>query len=291
MISVGNRVIVLTSSTSKKGANIRRGSIGYINSISATYCKLSKGFISTPAVVTFVRFGYEKKRRIESKAVMLIHPYVSTHKIKNVAKALKSIILISNSLSKTNNIMFENQQFGIKNVKKIPSVVVRNTMSNINLEKNDLEFKAWLYSIMTSNLMNKFNVVNADDPLTKLKNETFTKIPGLLECLNKCRKYKMEAIKFADEMMSDKEHRRELILSLKRILCLENMMETDRHIKIISGENHFISGNTIIKSLIFLYSNRLMNKELYSKFGIITNNISIKRNIKEWPYLLESITL
>jgi len=73
IIRPGTAIMVLASNKTAK-ASYRPGSLAFVSNIIST-TKAARGFVTCLARVTFFRYGYEQKRRSESKVISCMIPY------------------------------------------------------------------------------------------------------------------------------------------------------------------------------------------------------------------------
>jgi hypothetical protein len=96
MFYCGTKVIVLSSNTTTK-ASPRVGSIGYIancNRLVTTNAGIN--LITVKASIVFIRYGYEKKLRIEHKNVTLCTPSIASFLLENNKLINKTIKKVKN---------------------------------------------------------------------------------------------------------------------------------------------------------------------------------------------------
>lgn len=161
MIFEGTKVCVVSSSESRNGNKIRRGSLGYLSSVGLqTHIGRQEPLVIVPAQIIFTRFGFQNKDRSESKLVYLVFPLRWDDNAKNKLKLLdKFTSMAKGTKPNLNNMLYTLAGHRIlthnvgHNVKsnKIPAVVVKAVDSNIMSSEN--EFKSWLKSVLSGSLI------------------------------------------------------------------------------------------------------------------------------------------
>jgi len=145
MITTGKRITVVNSSTSRKGAHIRRGSTGFIiNTSNAYLCIIkNKTALIMPTFVTFNKFGFEKKQRCESKWVGIVLPLFD--------------ITGSTAMEEINSLLINTTKYNdhkkiMGNIKLSTFITIK--MAPLNVLKDENEFSSWMVSVMHSNSFN-----------------------------------------------------------------------------------------------------------------------------------------
>lgn len=143
MIFQGNKVEVVASYTSGKGAKIRVGSTGYITNTNPNIMHIQNRdnqFIIVPAIIVFSRYGFEKKHRSEAKEVNLIYPgfNVNGYNINDMKRFLNSII------------SFTLSSYGGKINNKI--IAIRKSHEPTSMLSRKADRVSWLKSVITNEL-------------------------------------------------------------------------------------------------------------------------------------------
>ena len=190
MISVGNKIEIIVSSTRSKGTKIRKGSIGYISTVGKIYCigtrKSTHGdMFIVPAKVVITRFGNEAKERNEVKFVSLVYPTVDPKQIKNKRTYLTKLTKQALDYTKEIQDIFKSEGISAKNV---PAVVVHTLNGTENIIKKKTEYQAWFRSIAISGILHNILYCPPMDArlktLNKLINGDFNLLNNLREGIN-----------------------------------------------------------------------------------------------------------
>ena len=158
------KVKVLASSDTKRGATLRKGSLGYVANYGGLYIK-TKPTVSTiahyamcPGYMLVTRFGNEQKQRRELKPVVYVIPLnkglVNNKVIKTIRALLEDAKLYTGHLTN----VWKNQ--GIP-VKKVPFIVAMPITACSDITSSDDELKAWAYSMFSSKLLT--SALNEED--------------------------------------------------------------------------------------------------------------------------------
>jgi hypothetical protein len=150
------KVKVLASSDTKRGATLRKGSLGYVakygglyTNVQTTSSKMAH-YTMCPGYMLVTRFGNENKRRRELKPVVYVMPInkglVKGKIIKNIPALLENAKLYTGHLTN----VWKNQ--GVP-VKHLPFVIAMPTSEEAVISSSDNELKAWVYSMFSSELL------------------------------------------------------------------------------------------------------------------------------------------
>ena len=151
------KVEVLASSVTKRGAALRRGSLGYVANFGGTYSPTAPNpsieqipYILTPGYIVVTRFGNEVKRRVELKPVIYVVP---TQPHGTRYSKLKSINnLLEDAKRFTGQLSDSWKDVGMS-IKQLPFIVVVPTTKEASLTESCVDFNAWVTSIFASKLL------------------------------------------------------------------------------------------------------------------------------------------
>jgi len=251
MIFTGQKITTLVSSNNIPGANVRKGSLGYVSVLGNPkfYYKIES--LLVPAKIVFTRFGFEKKRRSETKIVFLLFPITKDAAIKNIRRHLNNRVKKAMSMHSIlkRNLLSE----GVKlNKFDILIVTKTNLESNINTEN---EFEAWISSIIQSGIFHKLLTLGNKDEIKKAKQELVLGLPEVEESLRKCVKYNGEIGKLARFLQTRPVERLEIIKQFKQYLHLDMRRTVAQSIK--KFDTNFLSPDNRYALYWFFYNNNL----------------------------------
>jgi len=159
MIRTGKRVIVLASSL-KGGIGPRRGSIGYASAspaLKSKYYNDELGCFAQPIQITFMRYGFEKTQRKETKYFINVVPF-DTHQFENIERPveLDTIDCLIDKVGKINSEGYfwdsvknrVTSVFGRKSVHIGIVVPIPNQRNLINMGNE--EFETWAETFLTN---------------------------------------------------------------------------------------------------------------------------------------------
>lgn len=261
MLTTGKRVTVVNSSTSRKGACVRRGSAGFVISTDDAYVHMidKKRILITPIHMAFSRFGFEKRRRQENKRVCAVLPLFAID-CDNAKSTIDGLLL---SLARNKHIKNFMIDYGV-------DTLVTIKLSPIDVLKNECEFSNWLISIMCSP---KFNINLMKRSRTKFNMELFNILNyvGLRRPLDVWLTNKKVLSKKLNNIF-EHEVRYELFKLLHMKLSLYDM-EVLNHIAKKRLEDGFISFNDIwFMSLLNNNSIKLSMEE--SKLATVASSMN-----------------
>jgi len=195
MIPIGQRVAVLASSTKKSGAHIRRGSIGYVSRTGRSVTIDSLKAVVTMARIVFVRFGFEKRSRNETKTVFLIYPLIPITVITNAQAYLNNLTKGAlNSIEEIKNKLDEYE----KDV-----YVVAAAQAPVNILTNKNEYRGWFLSALQSgkfyDMVTGYGNKNEEVMLKQVEDKT----PGVKELLKSALLNKNFAINLSDAIYKE----------------------------------------------------------------------------------------
>jgi len=225
MIFTGQKIIVLISSNTKTGAKIRKGSLGYVSSFGTAKFNFKLNAVLIPAKIVFTRFGYEKKRRIESKIVYLLYPIGPCKSIKHVRKYLTSKVKIAQSM--TSQLKQDLDKEGVK-LNKLNILVVNKTNIETDILSSKNEFGAWFSSILQSGIFHKLYRINDNNEFKKAKSNLLANTHNELFNLKKCLQYNGEITRQAKCIYKNKEIQFNIIRQFKVLLHLDIRKSIDK---------------------------------------------------------------
>lgn len=242
MISTGNKVEVLISSTKKKGSNIRKGSTGYVATVGETHIVSNRiPIIVTPSKIVFIRYGYEGIKRCEAKVVLLVHPSNDSVIIKNKKAHLRRMVKQTLDVDPDT----KKRIFTDTGVNNATAVIVRNSSISNNITNDKEEFLAWFRSISLSGELHKLLFCMPTDPANKTKQLLKeTSLITLNECISKFAFMK----KYVDNLFSEGVCSKKgiaLATSLQEILQLKSMQTLHDKTNMVKG-NPFSNNNILV---------------------------------------------
>lgn len=230
MFPVGSKVAVIASATKSKGANLRKGSLGYIANVGRIFnIGKSNGYPSAamrvvPARICFTRFGFESKKRSELKFVALIFPTIAPKSLKNPEQYLQRLVVQASDHIQQIKQNFQNNG---TNAKEITPVAVSfiNSTQELTTDKN--EFSSWFRSITMSSVLNDILFTIPSNPyrktLSALTGDSSKTHNRLIRSLSKRR----FADNFVDDLFKNQEEVHEWVFRLQRILQLNRMRKVE----------------------------------------------------------------
>lgn len=155
MLITGKRIEVVTSSAIRRGACVRKGSTGFIIETGHAHIQtvIGKPIALIPTHISFSRFGFEKRKRLENKWVYAMLPLFSVN-ADNIGELDKIASALINSK------LFNKYE----NTKKIKTFVTIK-LATTNIIKNKDEFSSWLVSIIKSNRFERSLIQTKETPL------------------------------------------------------------------------------------------------------------------------------
>jgi len=229
MISIGNKIEVIASSTKGKGAKIRKGSLGYVSTTSTpSYIGGGGGMFTgnllvTPAKVIFTRFGHERKPRSEVKFVALIHPVINPKTIKNKKTYLERIV--KQALDYTQEIKEIFKREGIK-INKVNAIAVHtvNTTENVTISNN--ECSSWVRSIALSGILHNLLFIGPNDPSRRTLDRLVANNTQNLDWLHTCVSSKTGVKQYVDHLFEgDKKELKPFVFRMQELLQLNRLQE------------------------------------------------------------------
>lgn len=273
MIPIGTKVIVLASSTSAPGTKIRRGSLGYISSIGATLHFHQLNVFVTTAKIVFTRFGYEKKRRDESKFVGLIFPHrmLNPKKSVNIQKYINKLVHKSLDASAQIREMFKSE--GVK-TKNITNIIVHKTLIECNVSSNYNEFKSWTSSILCSGHFHKLFLAGKKGSLNKMRDNLLKDLPpSFSNHLYACIKYRRSRNLATKEVFSNPIHKQLMVKQLKQYMNLCTRKEIAKLLN--STTKSFWAPSTTLQNLYFLANTgRKLEGKHFKQISVLINQTS-----------------
>lgn len=246
MFNVGEKIKIIYSNDKRKGAKVRRGSIGYISTLSHPINISDKhNYIMVLASVIFNQFGINDKKRIERKKVILINP-LRIQKYTTINTQKKFLInLMKLTRDSKSDIQLKLLNSGIIYKKNYPCVIALSSFNNLTISDEESEFMCWMYSILQSNVIQKFK--NLHFHKHSPKNKTYTNLLNNVSIIKDLIKYQLIGdIKNVNNLLKtifkDKNLRNLVILRFKSLLCLELMKSYEELYKINRKINLFHYG-------------------------------------------------
>jgi len=281
MIPQGHKITVLASSKTKSGANIRRGSIGFVSGIGKTYTFSKQGMFVTPAKIVFTRFGYEKKERNETKFVTLLHPITSPSYIKYHQKFLNTLTIRSVDMTDRLKKHFANE--GVL-TKPSATVVIKHINHGTNLLTNLNNLKAWSSSILQSGLLHPVVMSTKISNLNVAKNELIKDYPEFELKLKDCILFKKQSNTFIDTIANNDALKLLLIAKLQGFLTLKAREDILNYLNIETL--HWAAEAKIFRALWYLLDNNI-TIPVNAKESIRVN--SRLKIISEWLQIFKAI--
>ncbi len=217
MFFTAQKIVVLASSTSKTGAKVRKGSLGYVSSLGTPVRYLSIPAILTPAKVVFTRFGNEKRERNETKIIFLLHPSSVIKNLTNIQRSMNKKVKSALDMTDKLKLILKNENLRISR----PDIVVAAPSKvKISLVKNKIEFQAWVSSVIQSGLFHPIFALGKKNDEAKLKNILLKNLPEVSTNFKRCLKHKGEIDKLTDNLYQDEYKRIKLVEQFKKYLHL-----------------------------------------------------------------------
>ncbi len=281
MIPRGHKIVVLSSSTAKSGAKIRKGSTGFIAGIGKTHDFSRQQMYITPAKIVFTRYGYENTQRNETKFVTLIHPAADPSRIKYVQKFLNK--LTTNSLDMTDRLRKHFVKEGVTG-KPTASIVIDRACKNNNLLSNLNDLKAWTSSILQGGTLHSVVMASQSSNLNVAKTALIDGYPEFEARLKQCVLHRKQSNNFIDSIADNQELKALLIKKLRGFLTLQARNDIQLYSKDFG--NRWIPEAQRFHLLWYFLSNNLTLPEgANSLFGLKT----YKTNTEIWMQLFASI--
>lgn len=151
------KIKILASSVVKKGAALRKGSLGYVTNLGGVYSSIDPSiniekipYLLIPGHIITTRFGNEIKRRSEIKPVVYVVPTqsqsINHSKLKSIDSLLEDASYFASHLKSS----WKNTNL---TVNKLPFIIALPTTEETSLVSNNTDFNAWVTSIFTSKLL------------------------------------------------------------------------------------------------------------------------------------------
>jgi len=281
MIPRGHKVVVLSSSTTKSGTKIRKGSVGFVAGIGKTHDFSRQQMYITPAKIVFTRYGHENAQRNETKFVTLIHPAVDSSKVTHVQRTLNT--LTANSLDMLDKIKKLFITEGVT-IKPAASIVVTKSYKGNYLLNNLNNLKAWTSSVLQGGALHPIVLADQFSNLNIAKGILTKGCPEFETKLKYCVLYRKQSNKFIDSIANNQELQILLIKRLKGFLILKERKDVLNYTK--EFNNHWMNKDIIFHLLWYFLSNNVKLPVAAKKvYGIKTH----KANIELWMKLFESI--
>jgi len=252
MIPRGHKVIVLASSTTKSGAKIRKGSVGFVAGVGKTYQYHRQQMYITPAKMVFTRYGYETTERNETKFVTLIHPTNPPMPGLHVQKFLNKLTI--RSIDMTDRLKPHFVREGVT-VNPAASIVV-NSLCKDNILLNNLnDLKAWASSILQSGILHSIVTTNTTSELNVAKTALTAGYPEFEARLKQCIFYRKQSNEFIDSIADNQELKALLIKKLRGFLTLQAREDIRNYTKDL--DNRFQEKEKLFHILWYFMSNNI----------------------------------
>lgn len=272
MFDTGTRVMVLDSSFKGK-TGPKKGSVGYSMSLdlfgSGSVFDSEMFWFITLHQVFFVRYGFEKKKRNESKFFINIFPYVTLNdssKTKNLSDLVDSRLKDVCVFNSENKHLYDKirytvtSQFGKKHVHTGILAPMPHRFENI-IKEEPHNFAAWIecfaksksfYTVL-SRMINNFGkvskVLNAGD-LTTLKH--------VIDNAS-------EKDAWLDAAKDNPDMRRNIVKTIQKVRIIG---DRQKYTKMRKNQKDWINGNPIAGSLSSeIRTMRLLIPHLYGRIG------------------------
>lgn len=150
MFGVGTKIRLVASSC-RKQTGPKRGSLGYISSMTGRpHTSIKMNTVARIAKVVFFKYGFEKKDRLEQKDIVVVFPIVDRKKDNVRSKIDKVKNLVD---GRNDSTLIEHVRNSITNKSNTPvAIAVPVTTDGLSLLKCSAnEFKAWVSSYIMSN--------------------------------------------------------------------------------------------------------------------------------------------
>lgn len=231
MFNVGEKIKIIYSNDKRKGAKVRKGSIGYISTLSHPISITDKhNYIMVQASIIFNQFGINDKKRIERQEVILINP-LRVQKYTTIKTQKKFLMnLIKLTRDSKSDIQLKLLRSGIFIRKNYPCVIALSSFNNLTISNDKSEFICWMYSILQSNLIKRFKDLhfNKNSPENKTYTNLLNNIPVIKSLIEN---QLIGDIKKVNNLLKvifrDKDLCNSVILQFKSLLCLELMKSYD----------------------------------------------------------------
>lgn len=220
MFDGGTKVIAIASSIKKK-TGARKGTLAYIGwphvfgSRVPSIAMAERWYIyATTFTVPIIRYGFEETLRYEVKSITSLFPYNSTIKKDNVKSMINNFVKKMDDDSYTNAILKHLRQSNPSSPTDCGLFVPVKNTENFN-SMNDLEFTAWIDSILMNNEF-QLALDEGANSLNKLD------MPGgTLNFLMDCCYDKETKHKFFETMLEDLAYRTMMVRIIRQILTLK----------------------------------------------------------------------
>jgi len=281
MIPRGHKVVVLSSSTTKSGAKIRKGSVGFIAGIGKTHDFYRQQMYITPAKIVFTRYGYENKQRNETKFVTLIHPTADPSKITHVQRTLNALAVNNINMLDRIKKLFTDEGVTIKSA---VSVVVTKSYKNNCLLNNLNNLKAWTSSVLQGGALHPIVMADQFSNLNVARGLLTDGYPEFETNLKQCVLHRKQSNRFIDSIANNQELQALLVERLKGFLILKERKDMIDYTK--EFDDHFMSKGRIFHLLWYFISNNIKLPITAKKVYRIKTR---KTDAELWMKLFESI--
>ena len=222
MMPIGSKIQVVSSSTNKSGAKIRRGSLGYIAAVGRLQYISDNLPLIAPARIVFTRYGFEKQNRSEDKFVGLAMPAITDFDFIKNAKAYldKSIKQTQDANDKLKQIFIKE---GVRQKKfSIVAATIDNNAKDITQNLNELS--SWVISILSSNILYGIFTPPPNSPRNKLLAVLENNLPFAKELIEKYQRDRDFLKKHLSSLVKQEpENCKRLIFNLRAITNLAMM--------------------------------------------------------------------
>jgi len=154
MFDAGTKIELLASSA-KKITKPRKGSIGYFCQDLQQMVIKELSLITVLGTVYFIRYGFEKRSRIEKKAVLFVFPSLWLDKDVGILDLLTKNLVnnIEDGGPLRDYVLDYYMRVHGRNVSYVPMVIarpVKSTINFVNLTDNSMEIVAWARSLLSN---------------------------------------------------------------------------------------------------------------------------------------------
>lgn len=280
MMPIGSKIQVVSSSTNKSGAKIRKGSLGYIAAIGRLQYIAENLPLVAPARVIFTRYGFERKERCEDKFVGLAIPLADFDFIKNTKAYLdKSVKQMqdANELLKT---VFMKE--GVKQ-KRFITVAASIDNSTQDMTQSSNELISWVLSVINSNALSEIFIPIPNSPKNKLSAILGNNFPFAKELIEKYQGDREFLKKHLTSLIIHEPVKcKQLVFNLRTIVKLAMMSKLDNVYKNLNST--IGSTSAAMDDYCYLLNSGIKPPKIKSLRGVdtrLTNWINLYRSLTE----------
>jgi hypothetical protein len=283
MIPVGHRVIVIASSNKKSGANIRRGSTGFIvgNNLFGSIDKLKCLYLITEVV--FTRFGMEQKERCEKKPVIILFP---CYPVGQITKYRKHLNRLTKNAVDYMDVFRSKFTEGLRRRKNIDIIIVSS--APVDISENLNEMKGWFYSAVASNIFQRAVFSYKKDEHSAYLNRCLNEIPDKAQLFKTSCSHYSRSKELAEDFFYYRKKNEPIYKMMTAMLTLEIMRKSNDFDKMFTSPGTRINLN-LIKSIQWSipYYGFKVNKYLKS---IIDRHTKEEFDVVEWVKIFERLS-